>query len=507
VYKEIIIVALLFITMPLSFVLGQEPASKIDLKQARSMNYNEKIASDARRLIGDVILQQEDVMMYCDSVYLYTIDNNIKAFSNVKLQKGDSIEVISSVLDYAGNIKSARFRNNVVLKDQSVAVYTDSLNYDIKSNRAYYFNGGKIIDSTATLISKTGYYFANEKLFFFKDNVVVENEDYRVYTDTLKYNINTNVVSFQGPTTIVGDTATLYSERGWYNTKTGEAKIWQNARYSNTEQIMYADTIFYDRKLEFGQGFNNIELYSLKDSIILSSDYAYYDRINNTTLLTKNAVVTQIYQNDSLFLHADTIFTKVDSSEAGSFREIFVYHKAQLYSKNLQMRSDSVVFSLRDSVIRLYFDPIIWTDSSQLTANQINIAVVDNDLREVHLLENSLIIMPHDSVHYDQIKGQKIVGYLENRQLHRANVDRRAEVIYYLIEDDDVTSMNSSQCRNIEIYFDSGEIDQVIFIDTPVGKVTPIEDLNPNAMYFRNFGWYDYLRPKSFDDIFIWKEK
>ena len=166
-------------------------------------------------------------MMYCDSVYLYTIDNNIKAFSNVKLQKGDSIEVISSVLDYAGNIKSARFRNNVVLKDQSVAVYTDSLNYDIKSNRAYYFNGGKIIDSTATLISKTGYYFANEKLFFFKDNVVVENEDYRVYTDTLKYNINTNVVSFQGPTTIVGDTATLYSERGWYNTKTGEAKIWQ----------------------------------------------------------------------------------------------------------------------------------------------------------------------------------------------------------------------------------------------------------------------------------------
>ena len=104
-------------------------------------------------------------------------------------------------------------------------------------------------------------------------------------------------------------------------------------------------------------------------------------------------------------------------------------------------------------------------------------------------------------------KVKKIVGYLENRQLHRANVDRRAEVIYYLIEDDDVTSMNSSHRRNIEIYFDSGEIDQVIFIDTPVGKVTPIEDLNPNAMYFRNFGWYDYLRPKSFDDIFIWKEK
>ncbi len=491
--------------MPFSFAMGQENVSKIDLKHAESMNYNQKIATDARRLIGNVILQQEDIMMYCDSVYLYSVDNNIKAFDNVKLQKGDSIEVFSDFLNYTGNIKGARFRNNVILKDKTITVYTDSLNYDIKSNRAYYFNGGKIIDNTATLTSKTGYYFANDKLFFFKDNVVVENKEYKVYTDTIKYDIKTNTVSFQGPTTIISDTATLYSERGWYNTKTGQAKIWQNARYSNSEQIMYADTIFYDQRLEFGQGFNNIKLYSLKDSIILSSNYAYYDRAKNTTLLTKKALVTQIHKGDSLFLHADTIFTKVDSSTNGTFREIFVYHKAQLYSKSLQMRSDSVVFSLRDSVIRLFYNPIIWADSSQLTSNQINIKIIDNDFKELHLLDNSLIVMQHDTLHFDQIKGQTIIGYLENRQLYKANIDRRAEVIYYIIDDNEITSMNSSKCRNIEIYFDQGQIDQVVFIDTPEGKVTPLSDLNQNVMYFRNFGWFDYLRPKSIDDIFIWK--
>ena len=187
----------------------QKPAT-IELKHAQSMNYNRDIANDARRFIGDVKLQQEDMLMYCDSVYLYTSDNNIKAFDNVRLIKGDSIEVFSDYLFHAGNIKRAQFRKNVILKDKKVTLYADSLDYDIIKNRAYYFNGGKIVDSTAELTSNIGYYYANEKVFFFKDQVVVQNKDYRVYTDTLKYDINTNVVSFQGPTTIIYYTVTLY---------------------------------------------------------------------------------------------------------------------------------------------------------------------------------------------------------------------------------------------------------------------------------------------------------
>jgi lipopolysaccharide export system protein LptA len=500
-------IAILLFLAVLSFNLhGQDNVSKIDLKHAESMNFNEKIANDARRFIGNVFLKQEDILMYCDSVYLYTADNNIKAFNNVKLVKGDSVEVFSDFLFHSGNIKRAQFRNNVILKDKKVTVYTDSLNYDINTNRAYYFNGGKIVDSTAVLTSKTGYYYANEKMFFFKDNVVVDNKDYKVYTDTLKYDINTNTVSFQGPTTIVTDTATLYSEKGWYNTKTGQSLIWQKARYTNSEQIMYADTIFYDQKMEYGQGFSNIKLYSLKDSIIVSSDYAYHDRAKKTTLLTKKALVTQIHGGDSIFLHADTIFVKEDSTIEGVFRTISVYRKAQMFGKTLQMRADSVVFSMRDSVIRLFYNPIIWTDSSQLTADHINLRLVDNDLREIHLLENALIVLQHDSVHYDQIKGQIIIGYLKEKRLQRADVDRRAEVIYYLLDDDKISSMNSSKCRNIGIYFDDGQIDQVVFITSPEGKVLPLKELNPNNMYFRNFGWFDNVRPKSIDDIFIWKE-
>ena len=81
---------------------GKQKPATIDLQHANSMNYNKDIANDAKRFIGDVKLQQEDMFMYCDSVYLYTTDNNIKAFDNVKLVKGDSIEVFSDYLFHAG---------------------------------------------------------------------------------------------------------------------------------------------------------------------------------------------------------------------------------------------------------------------------------------------------------------------------------------------------------------------------------------------------------------------
>ena len=258
------------------FLFGQDNnVSQIFVKRANALNVNERIAPDARRFIGNVWLQQEDINMFCDSLYFYP-DNNIKAFDNVKMIKGDSIEIYSKYLIHKGNIRQSQFRRNVVLKDKSITLFTDSLNYDIPANVAYYFNGGKIVDSTSTLISESGYYYADEKLLFFFTNVKVENQDYTVYTDTLKYDLNTDIISFEGPTTILTDSTTLYSERGWYNTETKHALIWQNAKYTSSEQIMWGDTIFYDHKLSYGKGYSNIELHSIKDSLIINSDYAYH---------------------------------------------------------------------------------------------------------------------------------------------------------------------------------------------------------------------------------------
>jgi lipopolysaccharide assembly outer membrane protein LptD (OstA) len=84
------------------------------------------------------------MIMYCDSVYLYTETNNFRAYGNVHIVKGDSIEVFSDSLYHYGNKKLSMFRGNVVMLDKNVKLYTDSLNYDMMRNSAYYYGWGKL---------------------------------------------------------------------------------------------------------------------------------------------------------------------------------------------------------------------------------------------------------------------------------------------------------------------------------------------------------------------------
>ncbi len=505
-YSLIFFLGFVFFETPFNTIAQSEGSTKITLKRADSMVYNEKVESNARRLIGNVILQQEDNRMYCDSVYIFHVENNIKAYSRVQLVKADSIKVFSDYLFHYGDIKLSQFRRNVVLKDNRTTIYTDSLNYDLNRNVAYYFNGGKIVDSTTILLSNTGYYYANEKLLFFNQNVVVEHENYKMFTDTLKYNINTGVVTIEGPTSILSDTARLYAEKGWYNTKTKQTLIWQNARYETSSQILVADTIFVNHKEQIAEAFGNVSLHQSLDSLILSAHYVRHNHNLMHTLMTKRPYITRILSNDTLYLHGEQMVSFLDTIDSGAFRKALVYRKAQLYSKNIQMRADSIAFSMQDTIIRLFNNPVIWLENMQLTAEMIELHFKNGDFKELHLYNNALIASQHDSVHFDQIKGNTIICYFENRKLHKAYVDRRAELIYYILDKDALSALNTSVCRNILLYFHENQIDRIVFHAKPEGRVLPMDDVNSSNMYFRHFRWIGNLRPKKFDDIFVWQD-
>lgn len=48
-----------------------------------------------------------------------------------------------------------------------------------------------------------------------------------MYSDTMKYQTETKVITILGPTTIIGDNRTLYSEDGWYNSLTSHAELYK----------------------------------------------------------------------------------------------------------------------------------------------------------------------------------------------------------------------------------------------------------------------------------------
>jgi len=92
---------LFLLVIPLAW--GQKDTSrgaKINIRQADKGYYNKN--SGKNRLIGDVIFEHEGALLYCDSAWLFSRENRIKSFGNVRINQGDTLELLGDYLEYNG---------------------------------------------------------------------------------------------------------------------------------------------------------------------------------------------------------------------------------------------------------------------------------------------------------------------------------------------------------------------------------------------------------------------
>lgn len=479
--------------------------SKIELISANRMLWDKTVGNGAKRLIGDVVFQQDNVTMKCDSAYFYSKENMFDAFNSVQLnnKENNNVQINSDFLQYNGNNKIAKFRKNILLVDSNIILRTDSLNYDNIKNYGYYFDGGKIIDSTSTLESVLGYYNVNEKMFFFKDSVIVNHQDYKMFTDTLKYNTETEIVYFCGPTTIVNDTSFMSASNGWYNTINDVSVVNKDVLFKNKTQRLIADSLYLDRKNQFIKAYSNIEMFDSTQNIILKGNYGEYYEKQKKGIVTDKALFIQVTDGDSLFLHADTLRSEYDSS--GTYQILRAYNKVQAYKSDLQLRSDSLVFSFQDSIIQILNNPILWTDNNQITGEKIIFHLADNKADYFELINSSFIISQEDSLHFSQIKGVNMKGFFNNEnKLYFVNVNNKSEAIYFPKEKGEVIGVNKSKCKSMNIYLDNGEVQKVVFLKKPKQTLYPIDQIQEKELKFKKFNWHQNIRPLSKSDIFIW---
>lgn len=166
----------------------QDDPDKVYLVNSDELTFDKEQSADYRVLRGNVVFRKDSMYMYCDSAYFYEKDNSLDAFSNVRMEQGDTLFIYGDVLYYRGDEQIARLRNNVRMENRDVTLFTDSLNYEMIPNIGYYFDGGKLVDSQNELTSVYGQYSPDTKQSVFNFDVQLVNEKYTLYSDTLEYN-------------------------------------------------------------------------------------------------------------------------------------------------------------------------------------------------------------------------------------------------------------------------------------------------------------------------------
>lgn len=273
-------------------------------------------ASGLLRVIKPVFLHEGSTLS-SDSANFNQDQNTFEAFGNVVITQTNGTIISSDLLNYNGNSRIALLTNNVKMIDNTATLTTNFLTYNMGTKVGTYNDGGKIINQQDTLISKNGYYFANSKDAYFRYNVRVNTPQAIITSDTLKYNSESKIADFYGPTNIRSktDKSNLYTENGDYNTRTDQARFGKNNLYTDGSKSLKGDSLYYDKNAGYGRAVKNITFIDTAEKVILKGNLAVYRRADESTLVTQNPYVILITQDsakvDSIWMTADTLFTKV----------------------------------------------------------------------------------------------------------------------------------------------------------------------------------------------------
>lgn len=473
----------------------------IYLERSNLVSFDNENLPDIQVLTGNVVLRHDDIYLYCDSAHLNQQTNSFKAFGNVKIEQGDSLEIYSKRLNYNGNTRIGHLYQNVKMINGEVTLYTDTLIYERDKNLGYYKCGGKLVDSLNTLVSKHGYYYSDTKLAEFKYNVVGKNSNSTITSDTLTYNTETKVATILGPTNIHhSDSTTIYSELGWYNSETDQSKLLKKSFINHGNgKTLEGDTIFYDKAIGVGKAFQNVILKDSLNKINLHGHYGYYKEEGEIGIITDSAMMVEYSQKDTTYIHGDTLYSfayKKDDKMA------LAYHNVRLYNNEFQGVCDSLTFCSADSILHLMQMPIIWNENQQITGDTIHIYPKNGTIDKMHVVNNAMMIQEEDTIHYNQISGKEIIAHIQNEELHHVDISGNVESIFFPNDQDELIGLNTIKSSYMTVYMKDGKLERFVVFPSPTAVMYPMSQITENMLHLANYTWQIEVRPTSKKDIF-----
>ena len=250
-------------------------------------------------------------------------------------------------------------------------------------------------------------------------------------------------------------------------------------------------------------------------NIILRGNFGIYNEKTDYSLITDSASFIQIGETDSMYMHADTIMslykneeTKKTDEKTEKYRIIQAFHRVKIYKTEFQVKCDSLVYTFKDSVMELHSEPVIWSENNQLTADFITIMTRNNEVDQVNMEKNSFIISQSDSVRFNQIKGNRMIGLVSDRELFRVDVFENGESLYFLKDDNGLQiGSNHITCKNMNIYLKDKAIDRIWFYENPKAIMKPPNSLGKSEKSLTGFRWEAKQRPMNKNDVFLWHEQ
>jgi lipopolysaccharide export system protein LptA len=626
-------------------VLPQQSADTVRVIQIiEGKSLREKLidsVTSLQTIAGNVRLREGLTIFICDSAIINKRSNELEAFGNIHINQNDSIHAYSQYLKYIGQDRIAHLKKDVRLTDKKGTLYTQALDYDLKTNIGTYQNGGRVVNGKTTLTSEEGVYYADTKDVFFKKNVHLTDPKYNIWSDSLQYNTETQVVNFITQTHIRNkDGGDIYTSSGNYDLKNGKAFFGNRTLFIDSTRTYVGDVVAIDETSKTAQLQGNAVVKDSVDGYSIIGGEIFVNQNNKSFLATRKPVlIFKGEAKDSTFIAADTLYSgiettdstglikkfttdtlkktivvnetgepvadsavifnnkdsitekilpdkilqdkilnpgkqrtdsltkiitadslpqplpvaKTDTSNAypnrdstavlersadssvitiadttkklmpdstasnnkllkdslgkappDTIRYFQAFHNVRIFNDSLQAVCDSLYYTSRDSVFRLYKDPLVFSNKSQIAGDTINLFTKNRKAERIYVFENGIIINEVSKQMYNQAAGRTLNGYFLNGVIDFVRVKGSpAESVFYPQDDDSAfTGMNRCKGDVIELYFVDKAVNKVKVVNDVDGIFFPIRKIPEDQKQLAKFKWLDSRRPKNKFELF-----
>ena len=479
-------------------------------------------------VVNNVIFTKGPMIMKCDSAHFFESSESLQAFGNVSMEQGDTLFVYADELDYDGFTEIATLYadpgKKVRLINRDVELKTDVFIYDLAIDLGYYEVGGTLTDPSNTLTSIYGEYVPSTKEANFYTRVHLnsrnQSDTLDIYTDTLYYNTDTHIAQLFSPSEVVNKRGTIYTRLGVYDTDSTRTTLYDRSTIVTAQkQTLTADTIYYDRTAGYGEAFGGMVLTdSVHDAQVLGN-YGYYDELADTAFVTGRALIKHYNSEDTLYLHgryirtaalydtttvaADTIAGTPETFRVDTTHVAVIHPAVRFYRSDMQGVCDSLRYTERDSTLRMFIDPVVWSDDQQIFGNVIEMQLNDSTIKRAILPDQAFAAQRIEGPHFQQLSGKEMVADFIDGQIHRLDVNGNVEIIMYPEENDStINKIVNAESSFMTVIFKGQATDSIRMWPETTGTVTPLFLARKSLYYLPKFKWFEDLRPLNKDDIF-----
>jgi len=497
------------------------------LSNTRTLTF--KTVNDTTKLTiisGDVKLRQGTTLFYADSCVINNNTNVFEAWGKVHINDSDTANIYANHLRYLMREKKAFLDGKVRLTDGKGELTTPDLEYDMETNIGIYTHGGTVINKKSVLTSKEGIYYADLKDVYFKKDVVLKDPAYTIVTDSLLYNTATQTTRFISNTIITDSSGrTIETREGYVNQQTGIAEFGQRPKITDKDIVATGNRISSNDSTGILTLEGNAIVRNKKDTTTILGGLITRNKKTEEILATRKPLMIIKQGADSTFIAADTLFSARLSDRFGmdsvivdtvkgikraaynekdsSNRYFEAYSHVRIFNDSLQATGDSLFYSLKDSVFRLYKDPVIWAQNSQITGDTILLFTKNKKADKVQAFMNGFMINKVEENVFNQVKSSRIDGWFIDGNIDSVRAFGSAQCIYYIQDNDSAyTGVNESKSDIMDIYFQDKELNKVVFRSEAEGTIWPIRQKNPRDLLLPNFRWLEERRPKTKYEMF-----